>query len=49
MATSLGLVSGSLIAILALGEVIAGIVMIATSPSATALTGYFQETYADRR
>jgi hypothetical protein len=41
--------SGSVIAFLALGEVIAGIVMIATSPSATALTGYFQETYADRR
>jgi hypothetical protein len=41
--------SGSVIAIFALGEVIAGIVMIAASPNATPLTGYFQETYAVRR
>ncbi|HTB61100.1 MAG TPA: hypothetical protein VLC06_24695 [Polyangia bacterium] len=41
--------SGSIITILALGEVIAGVVMIATSPSTTPLTGYYQETYTDRR
>ena len=43
------IVSGSVIGIFALGEVIAGIVMMTTSPSATALTSYYQETYTDRR
>ena len=41
--------SGSILGIFALGELIAGIVMIATSPSSTSLTGYYQETYTDRR
>ena len=40
--------SGSVVGIFALGEIIAGAVMIATSPSATPLTSYYQETYTDR-
>jgi hypothetical protein len=40
--------SGSVLGIFALAEIIAGAVMIATSPSATPLTCYYQETYTDR-
>jgi hypothetical protein len=42
-------VSGGIIGFLAVGELIAGAVMLFESPNAAPLTGYYRETYTDRR
>jgi hypothetical protein len=44
-----GVFFGGVAALLSLGEIVAGVVLLATSPNSAQLTSYYRETYTDPR